>query len=143
MNVKPYWKCSQYLIYYVTKSIRSSLYSLVDRRDNGGVAGSYVIVFDNHPDRKVEIYGIDNHNITSIPLVTAEVVTSTIKGEVIVMMNQHAHYGKNKTIHSSPQIENYKNIADALSIKVCGGKYVATAEKHNIPMSILGSLSYM
>ena len=53
---------------------------------------------------------------------TAEGVTTTITGEVIVIMHQHACYGIYKTIHSSSQIEHYKDIVDKRSIKVSGGQ---------------------
>ena len=53
-------------------------------------------VIEIHPDRKVDIRGIDNHEITAIPLVTAGGVTSTITGEVIVIMHQYAYHGKKK-----------------------------------------------
>ena len=54
------------------KSSRSSLHSLVDRVDNSGVAGRHVRVIETHPDHKVDIRGIDNYEITAIPLVNSE-----------------------------------------------------------------------
>ena len=89
-NGKTYRECSQYAIYYVTKSIRSRMHYLVDIISNGGVAGSDVRVIATHPDRKVDIRGINNYDITSIPLITAGGVTSTTPGKVIVSMHQHA-----------------------------------------------------
>ena len=100
-------------------------------------------VIETRDDRKVDICGVDNHQISSIPLVTAGGVTTTITGEVIVIMQQYSHHGENKTIHSSPQIENYKNIVDDHSIKVGGGQHITTLDKYKIPMSIRGALSYM
>ena len=58
-------------------------------------------------------------------------------------MHQHAHHGKNKTTHYSPQIDHYKNIVDDCSIKVGGGQHITTLDKHKIPMSIRGALPYM
>ena len=58
-------------------------------------------------------------------------------------MHQHACHGKNKTTHSSPHIEHYKNVADDRSIKVGGGQHITTLDKHKIPMSIWGALPYM
>ena len=49
--------------------------------------GNDARVIETHPDRKVDIRGIDNHEITAIALVTAVGVTSTITGEVIVIMH--------------------------------------------------------
>ena len=76
----------------------------MDRGSNGGVEGSDVRFIETHPDFKVNIYGTHNHQISSIPLVTTGGVTTIITGEVIVIMHKHAHYSKNKTIHSSPRI---------------------------------------
>ena len=55
----------------------------MDGRANGGVAGSDVRAIKTHPDRKVDIRGIENHQISAIPLVTAGGVTTTITGEVV------------------------------------------------------------
>ena len=60
---------------------------------NGDVAGNDVRVIAKHPDRIVDIRGIDNHEITSILLVAAGGVVLTTSGEVILMMHQHACHG--------------------------------------------------
>ena len=120
----------------MTKSSRSSLCSLVDRVANGGIKGSDVRVIENHPDRKVDICGVDNHQISAILLVTVGGVTITITGEVTVIMHQHVCHGKNKPIHSSPQIELHKSIVDDCSIKFRCVQHIATLDKHKTPMSI-------
>ena len=71
INGKTYRECSQHVTHCITKSSHFSLHSLVDRGANGGVAGNDIIVIETHPDREVDIRGIDNHEITAIPLVTA------------------------------------------------------------------------
>ena len=71
---------------------------------NGGVAGNGVRVIAKHPYTTVDVRGIDNHEIAYIPLVTSGGVALTISGELIIIMHQCACHGKNKTIHSSPQI---------------------------------------
>ena len=76
----------------------------MDGGDDGGVAGNDVRVIAKRQDRTVDVRGIENHEIASIPLVTAGGVTLTTSGEIIVIMHQHACHGKNKTIHLSPQI---------------------------------------
>ena len=111
--------------------------------DNGGVAGSDSRVIETHPDLKVDIRGIDNHQISDIPLVTAGGVTTNVTGEVIVIMHQHVHHSKNKTIYSSCQIKHYKNIVDDRPLKVGGGQHITTLDKYKIHMSIRGALPYM
>ena len=119
------------------------MHSLVDMGANGGVVGSDVRVIETHTDRKVHIRGIDNHQISAIPLVTVGGVNTTIAGEVIVIMHQHACHGNIKTTYYSPPIENCKNIVDDHSIKVSGGQHITTLDKCKIPMSIRGALPYM
>jgi hypothetical protein len=78
--------------------------ALIDRGSNGGVAGDdvRVICIDHH--RTVDVEGIDNHQITNIRIVTAGALVDTNRGPVILIMNQYAHAGKGKTIHSSGQM---------------------------------------
>ena len=101
--------------------IRSSADSLVDTGVNNDVSSNHVRVIVKHHDRTVDVHGIDNHEITSVPLVTIGGVALTTSGEVILIMHQHACHGRNKTINSSPQIEFYENKVDGRSMKACGG----------------------
>ena len=68
--------------------------SLVDRGANGGVCGEDVKIICYNPDRKVDVRGIDNHEISSIPLVSAGGVTTSLNGDLIVIMHQCAYCGK-------------------------------------------------
>ena len=96
-----------------------------------------------HQDSTVDACRIDNHEITSIHLETAGSVTLSTSVEVIAIMIQCAGHGKNKTMHSSPQIENHKNTVDEKSIKVGGGKHVTTLDNCKLPMSIRNALPYV
>ena len=100
MNGKNYRECIQNAMCYIKKSSRSSLHSLVCRGANNGVAGSDRIVIETHPHCKDDIRIINNYDVNTIYLVTTGEVTSSITGEVVFIMNQHAFYCKNKTIHS-------------------------------------------
>ena len=75
---------------------------------NDGVACNDVIIIAKHPDRTADVRDTENHEIVHIPLVTAGEFTLTTSGEVIIIIHQHAHHGKNKTIRSSPHIKHYK-----------------------------------
>ena len=66
----------------------------MDRKANRGVAGNDIIITVKHHDRTVDFRGINNHEIVSIPLVTACGVTLTISGEVITNVCQCACHGK-------------------------------------------------
>ena len=91
----------------------------------------------------METRDFDIHEITSIPLVTSDGAMLITSSEVIIIMHQRARYGKNKTVHSSTQIEYYKNKVDNRSIKVCGGQCTTTLDNHKVPMSIRNALPYM
>jgi len=58
-------------------------------------------------------------------------------------MHQYAHLGKGKTIHSSGQIEYYKNTVDDKSSKVGGKQHIVTLDCHIIPLNICNGLAYM
>ena len=107
------------MIHYVTKSIRSSMRLLVDRRANGGVVRRDVRVVETHPDHKVDILSIDNDYISVIPLASAGALTTTITGEVIGTMYQQECDDKNKTINYSPQIDYCKNIVEIFILDKC------------------------
>ena len=105
----------------VTQTSRYSLQSLADRESSGGVEGSDARVIETYSNRKVDIRGMCNHEITVIPLETAEGVEYAITRELLLIMRQHACYCKSKIIRSSPQIENFKSMVDDRYVKVWTG----------------------
>ena len=58
-----YREVGKHIVYYLSKLIRSSVDSLVDRGANGGVSGNDVKVIAKHPDIIVDVQGIDNHEM--------------------------------------------------------------------------------
>jgi hypothetical protein len=65
--------------YSVSQASRKKKSSLIDRGANGGIAGIDTRVIERHPHRTVDIRGIDNHEITCIPIVTAGAVARSIQ----------------------------------------------------------------
>jgi hypothetical protein len=82
---------------------------LIDR-GNGGIAGSDTRII-TESEQRVDLSGIDSHEIC-IKLGNAGAVVRTQHGDVIVIMNNYALVSEHKTIHSSAQIESYKNKVD-------------------------------
>jgi len=115
-----YRKVSAHITYHASNHSVAASASLVDCGANGGIAGSDVCIIAKIPDCTVNICGIDNHEITEIPIVTAGGVVKTNNGEVIVVLHQYAYHGKGKTIHSSAQLEHFKNDVNDRSVKVPG-----------------------
>ena len=89
VNSKINLEVRNHSIYYLCKVSRSSVDSLVDRGYNGSLVGNNVIVIAKHHDRTVYVRRIENHEITSIPLVTKGGVVVTTSDEVVMMMHQH------------------------------------------------------
>ena len=90
------------IVYSVSKRsiINSRNGTLIDRGANGGLAGYNGRVL-HKTGRKVDVQGIDNHQITNIPIVTAAGVVNTQCGKFILTMYQYTHLSNGKTIHSA------------------------------------------
>ena len=116
--------------------------SLVDRGANGGIAGSDVRIIERL-NRHVDVQGIDNHQLNNVPIVTAGGVTKTHRGDVIVILNQYAYTGQGTSIHSSAQIESYKNLVDDRAIKAGGNQVLRTHDGYSIPLNIKNALPRM
>jgi len=93
---------------------------LVDRGANGGMAGEDVMIIERG-ERYATVNGIDGHTVQDLLICTVAAQVKSNKGPIILIMHQYAYLGKGKTIHSSGQIEYYKNAVDDKSSKV-GGK---------------------
>ena len=58
--------------------------------------------------RKINIRGIDNHEVTGLDVVTAATLLNTSQGKVIGIFHEYAYLGKGSSIHSSGQLEWFK-----------------------------------
>jgi len=94
--------------------------SLVDRGDNGGLAGEDICVIE-HTLRKADIIGINDHTVVGLPIVTAAGLVQTLAGPVCLILHQYALIGKGKSIHSSVQMECYDILVDERSRKLRKG----------------------
>ena len=114
---------------------------LVDRGANGGLAGSDMrVIYKTH--RKINISGIDNHEVNGVDVVTAATLLNTSLGKVIGIFNEYAHLGKGSSIHSSGQLEWFKTHVDEKSIKVGGTQLITTLEGYSVPLLIKDGLAY-
>ncbi len=123
------------------QSKRKKYGSLVDRGANGGIAGDDIRIIE-HTGRKVDVTGIDNHQITDLSIVTAGGVVDTQHGPVIAILHQYAYTGKGKTIHSSGQIEHYENKVDDKSVIVGGTQRITTLNGYIHPLNVCSGLPY-
>ena len=128
--------------YNVSTHQRSKRGSLMDRGANGGIIGNDARVHHVHM-REVDVTGIDNHEINSLKLVDAAAKIITNRGPAIGIFRQYAYHGLNRTIHSSGQLEAYKNHVDDRSMKVGGKQCIRTNDGYVIPLDIINGLPYL
>ena len=62
--------------------------------------------------------GADNHQLTSIPIVTAGGVSQSLLGPDILIFNQYVHNEKRRSIHSLVQLESLFHEVDDTFIKL-------------------------
>ena len=127
---------------YVFTRVNQSNHHLIDRGANGGLAGADLRVIHTTP-RKINIVGIDDHELTGLNVVTAAALLDTPKGPIIGVFHEYAHLGKGKSIHASGQMEWFNCQVDDRSKIVGGAQRIETSEGYVIPLSIESGLVYM
>ena len=93
--------------------------------------------------RKINIVGIDDHELTGLNVVTAAALLDTQKGPIIGIFHEYAHLGKGKSIHASGQMEWFNCQVDDRSKIVGGAQRIETPEGYVITLSIETGLVYM
>ena len=127
--------------HYIFQHANHTNNQLVDRGANGGLAGSDMrVIYKTH--HKINISGIDNHEVNGLDVVTAATLLNTSLGEVIGIFNEYAHLGKGSSIHSSGQLEWFKTHVDEKSIKVGGTQLITTLDGYSVPLLIKDGLAY-
>ena len=127
--------------HYIFQHANHTNNQLVDRGANGGLAGSDMrVIYKTH--RKINISGIDNHEVKGLDVVTAATLLNTSLGKVIGIFNEYAHLGKGSSIHSSGQLEWFKTHVDEKSIKVGGTQLITTLDGYSVPLLIKDGLAY-
>ena len=119
-----------------------SLHQLIDRGANGGLAGSDMRVL-HLTGCKINIVGIDNHELTGLDMVTAASLLDTNEGKVIGIFNEYAFLGKGNSIHSPGQMEIFQTIVDDKSIKVGDNQQMETLEGYAMPIIFKDGLAYI
>ena len=80
--------CQHYLFQHANHTNQQ----LVDHGTNGGLASSDMhVIHTTH--RKINIQGIDNHEVTGLDVVTDATLLNTSQGKVIGIFNEYAYLG--------------------------------------------------
>jgi hypothetical protein len=117
--------------------------SLVDRGANGGIGGGDIRVIETSLC-KVDVLGVDRHEVHDLPIVTAGAVVESQHGPLIAIMHQYACTGHGQTIHSAGQLEWYQNDVNDQSLKVPGGlQRITTPDGYVHPLNIINGLPYI
>ena len=101
-----------------------------------------ICVSSTKPHRKINIQGIDNHEVTGLDVVTAATLLNTSQGKVIGIFNEYAYLGMGSSIHSSGQLEWFKTNVDEKSVKVGGTQLITTLDGYSVPLLIKDGLAY-
>jgi hypothetical protein len=140
---KKYRQCNMLKTYHVSNHTRQKDISLVDRGANGGIAVNDVRRISTCSDKTVNVMGIDNHQLTSIPIITAGGVSTSHLGPVILIFNQYAHHGKGKSIHSPVQLESFLHEVNDRCIKLGGKNHIKTIDGYIFPLDFCDGLPYL
>jgi hypothetical protein len=116
---------------------------LVDRGANGGLGGGDVLLLATVEGRKVDITGIDNHQLTNIPIATVAAKVRTTSGEIIMIFHQFAYTGVGRTIISPGQSEFYKHIFHDQHRSTGGHQLIQTMDNHVVPLQGMEGLLYV
>ena len=125
-----------------TRQRKQSRGSMVDRGANGGIAGNDTR-FLTKSDRRIDITGINNHQMTDLRIGTAAGKVITQRGPAIVLMHEYALWGHGPSIHSSIQLEHAKIKVDDRSMHLGGTQSLTSPCGHTIPLDIIDGLPYM
>ena len=128
---------SHHITYHIAQASQAKHGSLVDRGANGGLAGSDVRIL-SRSSRKCTVTGIDSHELQGLDVVQCAALVQTNHGIVNLIMNEYACYGKGHTIHSSGQIERFKNSVDDRSVQVGGKQRICTIDGYAMPLTCRG-----
>ena len=93
--------------------------------------------------RKINIAGIDDHELTGLNVVTAAALMDTHKGPIFGIFHEYAHLGKGRSIHAAGQMEWFNCKVDDRSKVVGGAQRIETSDGYVIPLSIESGLVYM
>ena len=132
---------NHHFAYHVAQASQAKHGSLVDRGVNGDLAGSDVRIL-SRSSRKCTVAEIDRE-LQGLDVVQCAGLVETNHGIVNFIMNEYACYGKGHTIHSSGQIDWFKNSVDDRSVQVGGKQRICTIDGYAMPLTCRGGLMYL
>ena len=124
---------------YVLARAYQSTNHLVDRGANGGLACADIRVLQK-TERKINIVGIDDDELTGLDVVTTAALFDTQKGPAIGIFHEYADLGKGRSIHGAGQMEWFNCKVDERSKVVRGAQRIETTGGYVFSFSIESGL---
>jgi hypothetical protein len=145
ISVPPDGPCSTNVTYRVSNhrgSVNESS-GLVDRGANGGLAGHNMRSI-SETDRKVDITGINDHQMTDLKIITAGAVIPSQRGEILGIFPQYARVAQGRSIHSSIQLESFGcKVDDRSKVLSAGSQTITTPDGYVLPLDFKNGLPYL
>ena len=94
----------KFQVHYVFARANQSTHRQIDRRANGGLSGADMRVLQK-THSKINIVGIDDHELTGLNILTVAPLMDTQKGPISGIFHEYAHLGKGRLIHAAGQTE--------------------------------------
>ena len=116
--------------------------AMVDRGANGGLAGEDVRIISRNDDCSIDVTGIDAHQMINVPTGTVGGLTTSNKGNVILIFHQYGITQKGHSIHSAVQMESHGvQVHDKALSK--GGCQCLVQDGYTIPLDIRDGLPFI
>ena len=117
--------------------VTTSSGSLIDGGANGGLAGADVRLISTG-STLADVTGINNTNISDVPIGTVAGLVETTDGPAVAVMHQYAYLGSGATIHSANQLGHFGLCVDD---KPNNGKQrIVTPDGFTIPLAVRSGL---
>ena len=127
---------------YVFARANKGATQLINRGANGGLTGSYMCVCQKM-SCKINIVGINDHELTGLPIVTASMVIETNQYPIVGIFFEYAHLRQGSSIHASSQLKWFHIQVEKCSKIVSGQQHLVTQEGYTIPISINSRLTFI
>ena len=108
---------------------------------NGGLTRSNMHVLQE-TSHKINVVGINDHELTGLHIVTASMVLQTNQDPIVGIFHEYAHLRQGSSIHAYGQLEWFHTQVDECSKIVGGQQQLVTLEGNTIPISIDSGLTY-
>ena len=91
---------------------------------------------------KINIVGINDHELTALPIATTSMVLQPNQGPVVGIVHEYVHLRQGSSIHASGQLEWFHTHVNELSKIVGGQQQLVTLERYTVHILIDSGLTY-